>query len=636
MLRNDHSSGQIRTASRLRALRGLLGGSLLRGGILAGILLGAGIGAAAAPTVEKALIVAPSLTEGQVRHLVEQAKGRMVAFVPELSVALVRLSPDRGSAMLRVPHLEIYRPESVAQIEDLTLSPGARVAALVERLLGSPPADSGPRHPLPEDDALLAPPWWELEVPALVEELAPGGRRPFGAEWMNTSEYLAGKVSVNLLLPESNGAIDPDREEWTEALETQVLAETLLAVDELATLYPQARLSFTVHLLSGRADGRLETGYEPIARPADPSGPSGEKLWTSEVLEHLGYGEGSPLARSRLLADQTRIADRSDWAVNLFVVNATRDGDGRFEDGRLAYAWLGGPHAVLTAKAGDRGSGRWDGLLLHELHHLFYALDQKSPSACAEESPTGYLGLSGNLCGSEGTNPQADVMLDGSVAAGALTRAQVGTLDADRDGLPDILGLAPEVSLELTSPDPACDGLVLLEGRAEAGSYPNSNPLTLTPRRDIVLSHIVRIEIRVDNGSWQRGLVYPEDGRFDSAVEEFDAGLTLPDGRHHIEVRAIDNLGLASTAATRAVDVAAASHALGATLRIASTPGGPTITWKPAPGAASYRIRRASQPGAVKFQDTLLETAASSWSDVSPGTAFYEVVAVDGCGREIP
>jgi len=548
----------------------------------------------------------------------------------------VRLPPESGSAMLRVPHLEIYRPESVARIENLTLSPGARTAVLVERLLSPPETDSEPRLSLPQDDALIAPPWWELEVPPLAEDLAAGGQRPSGAEWMNTSEYLVGKISVNLLLPESNGSIDPDMEEWTEALETQVLAETLLAADEMTVLYPEAGLSFTVHVLSGREDRRLETSYEPIARPADPSGSMGEALWTSEVLEHLGYGEGSLLARSRLLADQTRVADRSDWAVNLFIVNATQDEDGRFEDGRFAYAWLGGPHAVLTTSAGGQGPERWDGLLLHEIHHLFYALDRKASAVCEGDTTAGYLGLSGNLCDNAGTDLQTDVMLDGSIAAGALTRSQVGTLDADLDGLPDTLGLAPEVSLELTSPDPACDGLVLLEGRAVAGSYPNSNPLTVTPRRDIVLSHIARVEIRVDNGSWQRGLVYPRDGRFDSPVEEFDAGLTLPDGRHHVEVRAIDNLGLASSAATRSVDVAAASHPIAATLRIVSSPAGPMITWKPAPGAASYRIRRASLPGAVRFQDALVETAASSWSDVSPGTAFYQVVAVDGCGREIP
>ena len=77
-------------------------------------------------------------------------------------------------------------------------------------------------------------------------------------EWVTTSEYLYGDISVAIILPESNGAIDPETEDWTQEEKDNVYAEIEDGLNWLANRYSLAEISFTYHYYE------LETGYEPI------------------------------------------------------------------------------------------------------------------------------------------------------------------------------------------------------------------------------------------------------------------------------------------------------------------------------------------------------------------------------------
>ena len=582
---------------------------------------------------EKVLITTEGLDSGQLEDVLSLGGGRLLAWVPEMGLALARVRQGGAPALERDGRLRIYDRQARVEIESGALDPGARIATLVLELMApTVDLDAPPNHPPPED-ALLAPDWWDLPAPPEAEP-DEGAGRPVGATWQNTSEYLAGRVSLNLLLAESWEREGPQAENWTEALETRVLAEALQTCADLVTLYPGSDLVFTVHLYSGRNDARLRVDAEPIVLPGHPGREDGAAGWIAEILAGFGFDQAPPLIASRRLADRTRIADGSDWALNVFVANAANDADGRFADGRFAWTWLGGPHSVVSSKAGGWGAARLDLVLRHELHHAFYALDQFADSACVCSDASGYLAGTNENCEVGCLTPEPDVMRDTSLAASTATRRQVGTFDADLDGTPDLLEATPEVDLQLDSPDPSCDGIVVFKGLASVGRQPNINPLNVTPRESIGLGRITRVEVRVDNGGWQRGLVYATDGDFDQGVEPFELTLALAGGRHHVEVRAIDARGNVSNPAHRAVDVAEVAQPL-AGLRIDATRRGTTLSWRPSPGAASYRIRRAARPGAVDFEQPVLETAATTWSDVSPGTAFYSVTVVDGCGREV-
>ncbi len=599
--------------------------------VLTGLILFASVPSWAQDEAE--LILTGGLDRTTLERSLRPSGTRILAFVPEHGAALVRI-PERGRAALaRNPHLTAFRRD-----RDPAEAQGDLPALATAWMTRHGLNDSKEQLPIEVDslapDALVAPAWWDDQDGVLLKS-APVAGRPHGADWQNTSEYLAGRISLNLLLPESNGYVDRNSEDWSEALEATLLAETLEAVSDLATLYPGSDLSFTIHLYSGRTDARLETSYEAISRNADPSGTRGEDKWTKEVLAKLGYPDGSRLTRSRMLADQTRINDGSDWAVNLFVINSSNDANGRFADGRFAYAWLGGPHIVLTSDNSNWGLARFNWVLRHELHHAFFALDQYASSRCTCGASSGYLAGTNDNCENGCGTVEADVMINNVLAASEATRIQVGSYDADLDGTPDLLSFPPEVSLEPTT-QLSCDGIVTLSGTAQILAPVNTNPGYITPRRDITLLHIDEVQLRVDGSFWQSGLSFPRDGAFDSVREDFDLSLSLETGRHQIEVRAVDNRGNISTTASHAIDIAEAAQPVGASLRIALTNNGPTLSWDAAPGASTYLIRLSTHPDKVSNAKPYMEIAQTSWSDANPGTVFYRVSAVDGCGRECP
>ncbi len=588
--------------------------------------------ASARPLADDELLLSGPIERAALERMLRAGDGRVLIHAPELGIALVRAPRWSQASLRRHPKLTAFDAEI---LESVPVADAAPELAALARVFSSVPDKSTPFElgEFPPDDALVAADWWESDAPARAKS---GALRPYGADWRNTSEFLAGRVSVNLLLLESDGSVDPDRENWTASLETQIVAETLEGLTDLIDMYPGSELSFVLHVIGGRTDARAQTGYEPISRPADPSGTGGEELWTLEVFEKLGYSTGSRLTRSRLYADDTRVADGSDWATSLFVVNSAADGDGKFADGRFAYAWLGGPHIVMTTDNDGWGTTRFNSVLRHELHHTFFTLDQYAASGCRCDSVAGYLaGVNANCengCGALET----DVMRNNAKAATVYTRTQVGSVDSDFDGTPDLLSVPPSLTIELRSDDPSCDGLAVLGGTATVGRATNLNPGYVTPRLDISVLEIAEVELRIDDEEWQRGLVTADDGAFDEAVEPFGVGVSLPTGRHRIEVRALDARGNTSASATRSVDVAESATPVGPTLRIDLEPGGLVLRWDAAPGAQTYRVLRSSQPSGLDDADSTVELAATSWTDSAPGTLFYRIVAVDGCGREAP
>jgi hypothetical protein len=69
-------------------------------------------------------------------------------------------------------------------------------------------AAQGPPPPL--DDVQYPPPFWPQIMTA--EEV---GSVAYGAGYYDVTEYMIGSVAVALILPESNGALDPSTENWT-------------------------------------------------------------------------------------------------------------------------------------------------------------------------------------------------------------------------------------------------------------------------------------------------------------------------------------------------------------------------------------------------------------------------------------
>jgi hypothetical protein len=525
--------------------------------------------------------------------------------------------------------------------------PSFGVAAWNAIARGSNEADRrslGEPDPL-ADDALM-PPAVSLEaVRAASRELTASRRgghalsvsaattsgAPYGATELNTSEFLAGAVSVNIILVESDGSIDLQTENWSSERENDAVARIALGLEWVRAQEPQAGLHFVYHVVSGRTDLRARTGYEPIRRAADPTGGTGEDLWVKGVLAKLGYVSGDRFARSRAFASDTRLADGTDWAVNVFVVDSYVDADGRFADGRFAYCWVGGPHLVMTYDNQAWGISRMDMVLRHELLHAFYAFDEYSGSACACTEHRGYLdGLNANC---ETCNPVAGacVMISNGDAMCAATRRQLGWADLDGDGMIDVVGQDPDTFLD-AMPTQVCAAPVLA-GLASVTPATNRNTYPGTTHPSISLNHIAGIEYRVDGTSWLH--MQLADDAMEMPQERFSAMVPpLAPGSHRLEARAVDDFGNRDLDAGSAdVVVLAELAALGDSVRASrSGTGGLAMTWGPCDGATLYRVVRRSSPGGA--ESVVAETEATSWTDPAAANGYYRVRPVDACGGE--
>jgi len=504
-----------------------------------------------------------------------------------------------------------------------------------------------PAEEPPHDDA-LTPPNTPLEDVRAISRLAStssGGRRvalkppddpasmraPYGATELNTSEFLAGSISVNIILVESDGTIEPQSESWSADRENEVVARIATGLEWVRIQEPRAALRFVYHVIPGRTDPRARTGYEPIRRAADPMGTGGEDLWAKAVLAKLGYGSGDRFARSRALASDTRRLDGSDWGVNVFVVDSLADPDGKFADGRYAYSWIGGPHLVMTYDNQAWGIGRMDMVLRHELMHAFFAFDEYTASACACAEHRGYLDGANTNC--VPCNPAASscVMIANGDAMCDATRRQLGWADLDGDGMLDVVGEDPDTFLDAL-PSESC-GALALSGLASVIAATNRNPSPITPHTSISINRVAGVEVRADGAAWAPA--GPEDGAWGAPQERFRAAFTaLPPGAHRLEARARDDFGNVDGFPGAAdVLVRTGAEPLGDSVRLSRSGGtGIAMTWDECGGATSYRVYRAASPSSS--WTPVAQTTGTAWMQTDAPAGYYEVRPVDACGAE--
>ncbi|HJQ97735.1 MAG TPA: hypothetical protein VJ826_05430 [Candidatus Polarisedimenticolaceae bacterium] len=551
-------------------------------------------------------------------HGIEALGGRIVHAFEDLLVAEV----PRGT------EFSIYRVEGVREVALNALprrrgprSPGlsawnaiATIGRLAENTFGAEPLIR---------DALIP--------PAVAPE---GGtasvRAATGGTNLNTSEYLAGDISVTIVLPESDGTSDTSTENWTADREAAVVAEIAEGLEWVRLREPQAALAFRYTVIAGRTDVRARTRYEPIRRAADPGGTTGEDLWVKEVLGKLGHTTGDRFARSRALAAARRAADGSDWGLNVFVVDSLNDADGKFADGRFAYTWIGGPHVVMTFDNQAWGIDRLDMVFRHELFHAFYAFDEYAGSGCTCTEHRGYLDGLGANCTSCNASASPCVMINNGDAMCTSTRRQIGWADLDGDGVLDVVGEDPDTFLDAMASTwcspPAVSGL------AAVVAPTNRNPSTVTPRASISINEIVGVDVRADGGAWVPAEV---SGPLPAAQRRFSASVRdLAPGPHRLEARAVDDRGnLDATPSAADVVVAAAARPLGDSIRGERTGTGlPRFTWTSVQGAVGYRVLRAGSPQGT--WSAAGETAEAAWIDAAASDGYFVVRGIDACGVE--
>ena len=332
-----------------------------------------------------------------------------------------------------------------------------------------------------------------------------------------TSEYMLGHVGVLVVFVESNGGLDPDLENWQQWRMNLVMRKVRSGLDWWVARYPfhSPPLEFKISSAVGY------TRYEPITRNS-----TDESLWIPEVLASINCGSGENYyIYAASCANEIREKWSTDWAFLIFVVDSLKDEDGMFADPpRFAYAYINGPFMVITYDNDDWGIDRMDLVVAHEVGHIFGATDEYN----GEKENSGYL-----------YEPDSDgsrCIMDGNagpcISVG--TQRQIGWIDDDLDGYPDILENEPVIIIEEKPPNITDNESIKLEGVVKLDPYPCRRPYC----RSVTINKVVPINYT--------GMIYALDGKFDSAFEKFllvyNASAA---GRHQVSVsfsEAIKNL----------------------------------------------------------------------------------------------
>ncbi|MEK7814143.1 MAG: hypothetical protein AAB296_10315, partial [Candidatus Desantisbacteria bacterium] len=369
---------------------------------------------------------------------------------------------------------------------------------------------------------------------------------PYGGDFYDTSSYMAGRVAVGIILPESSG----NTENWTADEVNKVISEIQAAMDWWASIEPDGHLSFYYDIHTPF------DGTQSVKIATEPITTSDGGTWIKQVMNAIGYtnpGQGIVRDYFYYVFDYNNdIRDMFDthWAFTIFAADSSNDKDGCFPDSGFAYAYLGGPFMVMTYDNQNYGIDNMDAVCSHETGHIFYALDEYS-GASSKTERSGYLDV---INANHVSNPASvPCIMKGLVQpfsnhqVCSYTRGQLGLRDTDNDHIIDVLDSPPQILLTPYSPDPTSNQSPTYIGHTLVTIVPNKNPQESIPMHDITINTISHVEYQINNGSWSSAAA--SDGVFDEPEEDFTfTGLKtlttpLPDGTYTFVVRAIDSAG---------------------------------------------------------------------------------------------
>ncbi len=388
----------------------------------------------------------------------------------------------------------------------------------------------------------------------------PNNLKIYGAGFYDTSEYMTGDIAVGIILPESNGSIDPNLENWTDEEVTNVTAEIISGSDWWIQREPKANLTFTYSFTY-----EVPTSYEPINRTV-MTGTLAEwnqSLWITDAMSSMGFRSFTPVDSPEYYYfinvfdynNYLRNTLGTDWAYTIFVVDSSIDGDGLFADGFFAYAVLGGSFFVMTYDNDVYGINNMDAVVAHETGHIFYTLDQYTEAGIPCTAKSGYLNIENQnsaypTAGSCSSNVpsimrgQVQPYTDGSIDIYA--KQQLGWKDSGIHGIFNILDFYPTTIITAHPAQITSNTIPELSMLTTTWSlYPNTNPIMqpwhIFPRHSITTNRVAKTQYRINDGDWTTFNDYGKAGNNSQAYT-----LTLPplsDGSYTVYIRAQNTAG---------------------------------------------------------------------------------------------
>ena len=306
------------------------------------------------------------------------------------------------------------------------------------------PTDRGPLN-----DMLLTVPPEVVEMTKYTGPMMGSPAELQGARSIQqNSEFMIGTVLVNIVLPESVGG----SENWTDEEIAEVLSNIAIGCQQ----YQQHALWTDLTFIYNHKDyQRVPVALEPIEGDwnSDP-------IWISEALTYIGYPGFHDMGQAHELNNATRTEFGTDWVFTAFVADASVNGCWQGPSGGYAaYAYLGGPYLVISYPSCGYGEDiGFSKVFIHEMSHIFWALDEYASAEQSCNDKSGYLNYANRNTLFNPCQPVVPCIMQSGLQEAPLpvcyyTRGQVGlgAVDYYWGTVPEIYNVYPSAEFRMTT-----------------------------------------------------------------------------------------------------------------------------------------------------------------------------------------
>ena len=349
------------------------------------------------------------------------------------------------------------------------------------------------------------------------------------------TEFMLGTILVNVIFPESDGG----SEDWTDEELADAMSGIVAAMSQFQqnTLWiDPMRMDFIYNYYT-----RIPVSIEPIEgdRSSDP-------VWIGDALQYLGYLNDT--WETHALNNDTRAQFETDWVFTAYVVDASVNGCWQGGSGTYyAYGYHGGPYMVIPFPT--CGWDHMEGFMhifIHEVGHVFWALDEYVNAAVTCEDSVGYLNVpTRNTRFMPCEDPLQDCIMNNAPLTVPLpvctyTLGQLGITDDNQNGVVDIYEVAPTweyVEIQEVMSDTIYADTYSVRATVRNDAVPNANSYQDPQYRIDYAPWLVDGSYRIGFGP--RIGMAPADSVWDESIEDIDlivSGFTPGDNTLYLEV----------------------------------------------------------------------------------------------------
>ena len=236
----------------------------------------------------------------------------------------------------------------------------------------------------------------------------------------HNSEYMEGTVCASMFFVESNGAVDPNTYTWTQTAIDDVKLQAIDAWSIWSYTASLNGITVTAVMDFYQPSGGIPVqGYEPVTRSS-----AQDYLWIEAIMQNAGRSESGAFAKCHAFNSARRMALGTDRSFSAFIAyNPPAQGaPTQFTDGRIGYAYLGGPYMQLLYKANGWGTNQVNRVYGHEIGHIFHAFDEYTASGSGNCTRSFNGRTNGNFQGSPCNGAAGCVMINNIFSGSGATR----------------------------------------------------------------------------------------------------------------------------------------------------------------------------------------------------------------------